>query len=77
MGGFGSGRHGGTVTAEGTASYVIAASVLTHARLQSGQFAKGTFHFDDGRFTNGCLGSLGRTTRPVVQSIRASWYATA
>jgi hypothetical protein len=50
MGGFGSGRHGGTVTAEGTASYVIGASVLTRARLQVGQFAKGTFHFDEGRF---------------------------
>jgi hypothetical protein len=39
-----------TATAEGTASYVIAASVLTRARLQPGQFAQGTFHFDDGRF---------------------------
>jgi hypothetical protein len=50
VGGFGSGRHGGTVTAERTASYVIAASVLTRARLQPGQFAKGTFRFDEGRF---------------------------
>lgn len=50
MGGFGSGRHGGTVTAEGTASYVIAASVLTRARLPLGEFGKGTFHFDDGHF---------------------------
>jgi hypothetical protein len=50
MGGFGSGRHGGAVTAEGTASFVISANVLTRARLQSGQFAQGTFHFDDGRF---------------------------
>ena len=48
MGGFGSGRHGGTVTAEGTRSYVIGASVLTRARLQVGQFAEGTFHVDDG-----------------------------
>jgi hypothetical protein len=47
MGGFGSGRHGGTVTAERTASYVIAASVLTRARLQPGQFAGGTLHFND------------------------------
>ncbi len=38
------------MTSEGTASFVIAASVLTRARLQPGQFAKGTFHFDDGRF---------------------------
>ena len=50
MGGFGSGRHGGTVTAEGTASYVITASVLTRPPLQLGEFAKGTLHFEDGHF---------------------------
>ena len=50
MGGFGSGRHGGTVTSEGTRSYVIGASVLTRARLQVGQLAEGTFHVDDGDF---------------------------
>jgi hypothetical protein len=47
MGGFGSGRHGGTVTAEGTASYIVAASALTLARLQIGQRGKGTFHFGE------------------------------
>jgi hypothetical protein len=47
MGGFGSGRRGGTVTSEATRSYVIGAGVLTRARLQVGQFAKGTFHADD------------------------------
>ena len=35
MGGFGSGRHGGTVTAEGTASYIIAISSL-RSFLQKG-----------------------------------------
>ena len=50
MGGFGSGLHGGTVTSEGTRSYVIGANVLTRARLQVGQLAKGTFHVDDGDF---------------------------
>ncbi len=50
MGGFGSGRHGGTVTSEGTRSYVIGASVLTRARRQVGHLAKGTFHADDGNF---------------------------
>ena len=50
MGGFGSGRHGGTVTAEGTASYVIAASVFARPPLQLGEFAKGSLHFDDGHF---------------------------
>ena len=50
MGGFGSGRHGGTVTAEGTASYIIAASSLTRARLQMGLCATGTLHFGEERF---------------------------
>src|SRR5712691_12843793 len=50
MGGFGSGRYGGKVTSEGTASYVIGASILTRARLQLGEFGKGTFHVDDGDF---------------------------
>lgn len=46
MGGFGSGGHGGTVTSGGTASYVIAASMLTRA----GQDVTGVAHFDGGRF---------------------------
>jgi len=50
MGGFGSGRHGGTVTAEGTASYIIAANSLTRARLQMGLYATGTLHFGEERF---------------------------
>ena len=50
MGGFGSGRHGGTVTAEGTASYIIAANSLTRARLQMGHCATGTLHFGEERF---------------------------
>src|ERR1700738_135568 len=50
MGGFGSGRHGGTVTAEGTASYIVAASSLTRGRLQMGQRATGTLHFGEERF---------------------------
>src|SRR6266702_2776608 len=50
MGGYGSGRHGSTVTSEGARSYVIGASVLTRAGLQVGQLAEGTFHVDDGNF---------------------------
>jgi hypothetical protein len=50
MGGFGSGRHGGTVTAEGTASYIIVANSLTRARLQMGHCATGTLHFGEERF---------------------------
>src|SRR5690242_137747 len=50
MGGFGSGRYSGTVTAEATASYVIAASVLTRTRLQMGQGGTGTFHFGEEKF---------------------------
>jgi hypothetical protein len=50
MGGFGSGRHAGTVTAEGTALYIVAASVLTKARLQMGQRGSGTSYFGEERF---------------------------
>jgi hypothetical protein len=50
MGGFRSGRYGGAVTAEGTASYIIVASTLTRARLQMGQRATGTFHFGEEMF---------------------------
>lgn len=46
MGGFGSGRHGGTVPAEGTASYVLTASMLT----RGGRGATGVAHFDGGSF---------------------------
>jgi hypothetical protein len=46
MGGFGSGRHGGTATAEGTASYVLTAGMLTRA----GQGVTGVAHFDEGEF---------------------------
>jgi hypothetical protein len=44
------GRYGGTVTAEGTASYIVAANSLTRARLQMGQCATGTLHFGQERF---------------------------
>jgi hypothetical protein len=50
MGGFGSGRYGGTVTAEGTASYTIGASVLTGARLEMGQRGSGTSYFGEEKF---------------------------
>jgi len=50
MGGFGSGRYGGTATAEGTASYVLAASVLTRAWLQVGQRGSGTSYFGEEKF---------------------------
>jgi hypothetical protein len=49
MGGFGSGRHGGTVTAERTASYVITISSLA-SFLQKPQCVTGTIHFDEGKF---------------------------
>jgi hypothetical protein len=50
VGGFGSGRHGGAVTAEATASYIIAASTLTRAQLRMGQILAVTFHFGEERF---------------------------
>jgi hypothetical protein len=46
VGGYGSGRHSGTATAEGTASYVIVASMLTRA----GQGVTGVARFDGGSF---------------------------
>ena len=46
MGGFGSGRHGGAVTAEGTASYVITSKMLTRAV----RGVTGMAYFDEGRF---------------------------
>ena len=46
MGGFGSGRHGGTVTVEGTASYVPTTSMLT----RTGRGITGVAHFDEGSF---------------------------
>jgi hypothetical protein len=49
VGGFGSGRHGGAVTAEGTASYIIAISSL-RSFLQKGQCLTGTISFNEGRF---------------------------
>jgi hypothetical protein len=42
MGGFGSGRHGRTVTSEGTASYVIAASMV----IRAGRGVTGVARFD-------------------------------
>jgi hypothetical protein len=47
--GFGSGRRGGTVTAESTASYVITASTVGRA-LQMERRVTGTVRFDEGRF---------------------------
>jgi len=49
VGGFGSGRQGGKVTAEGTASYIIAVSAFSRV-MQSGKRLAGTIHFDQGRF---------------------------
>ena len=49
MGGFGSGRNGGSVTAEGTASYIIAISSL-RSFLQKGECLTGTISFNEGRF---------------------------
>ena len=49
MGGFGSGRHGGSVTAEGTASYIIAISSL-RSFLQKEECLTGTISFNEGRF---------------------------
>jgi hypothetical protein len=49
MGGFGSGRRGGAVTAEGTASYIIAISSLASA-LRKGECLTGAISFNDGQF---------------------------
>jgi hypothetical protein len=49
MGGFGSGRYGGTATAEGTASYVFSASAITRALRGRERFTGGV-RFDEGKF---------------------------
>jgi hypothetical protein len=49
VGGYGSGRRGGAVTAEATNSYVIDISSL-RASLQKGQALIATLPFDSGRF---------------------------
>jgi hypothetical protein len=49
MGGYASGRHGGTVTAENTASYVLNITSLRRA-FQKGQCLTGSIHFDEGKF---------------------------
>ena len=48
MGGFGSGRHGGTATAESTASYVLSISGLTR-NFQKGRCLTGSIRFDEER----------------------------
>jgi hypothetical protein len=69
MGGFGSGRHGDTVTAEGTASYVLSASMLTRARLQMGQLMGGRMHFDGGRFAVEALVDTADPSGPFIELI--------
>lgn len=49
MGGYGSGRHGGTVTAEATASFVLNIKSLAPI-FQKGRYLSGEFHFYEGRF---------------------------
>lgn len=89
MGGFGSGRHGGSATAEGTASYVFRIGSLAPS-LKKGQLLKGSTHFDEGRFpvsvsvdlTNewNCFVELAHSTRDdrqgdrsVTDRIRLTW----
>src|ERR1700690_2674787 len=49
MGGYGSGRHGGTGTAEMTGSYVLDIGSLSRV-FRKGQCLAGSMHFDDDRF---------------------------
>ena len=49
MGGFGSGRYGGTATAEATAAYVITISSLASV-LRKGQCLTGAISFAEGQF---------------------------
>ena len=50
MGGFGSGRSGGRATAEATASYIIAVTILTSARLQMGRRGTVSLRFGEEKF---------------------------
>jgi hypothetical protein len=63
MGGFGSGRHGGTVTAEGTESYVIAASML----IRGGRGVTGVARFDEGRFWVAIRGDISDPADPFIE----------
>jgi hypothetical protein len=49
VGGYGSGRRGGTATAESTASYIIDIKSLAPA-FESGKRLTGSIRFDEGRF---------------------------
>jgi hypothetical protein len=49
VGGYGSGRYGGTVTAEGTASYLLSIKSLAPT-FQMGQCLTGELLFDGGKF---------------------------
>ena len=49
MGGFGSGRRGGTATAESTASYIIDIKSLAPG-FENGKRLMGSIRFDEGRF---------------------------
>jgi hypothetical protein len=49
MGGLGSGRHGGTLTAERTTSYIITITALSRA-LNGNQRFSGIMYFDEGSF---------------------------
>jgi hypothetical protein len=51
VGGFGSGRRGGTATAESTASYIIDIKSLAPA-FESGKRLTGPIRFDEGRFSS-------------------------
>ena len=50
MGGFNSGRRGGSVTAEATASYVFSTRLLTRAKLKDGMRGETTLRFNSGDF---------------------------
>jgi hypothetical protein len=49
VGGFGSGRYGGTATAEGAASFIVDISSLARM-FRKGQCRTGSTHLDEGKF---------------------------
>jgi hypothetical protein len=68
MGGFGSGRYGGTATAEGTASYVFSASAITRALRGRERFTGGV-RFDEGKFPVEVIIDISDPMDPFIELI--------
>ena len=71
MGGYGSGRYGGTATTEGTASYVLDIKSFASA-FRLGQRFAGAIRFDDGKFVVVVIVDLTNEWNSFVQLIHST-----